>query len=56
MDLFTDEELERIKQGDGPLVYMLLDVDGLPTGGVICDPCTGRRTKFRLPIWGRVVA
>lgn len=56
VDMFTDEELSRMEEGQGPLVCMLLDVDGLPTSGVIEDRETGRRTRFRLPIAGRAVA
>lgn len=56
VDTFTDRELERIERGQGPLVYALLDADGLPMSGVICDPETGRHTRFRLPIAGEAVA
>lgn len=44
------------ERGQGPLVYALLDTDGLPMSGVICDPETGRHTRFRLPISGKAVA
>ena len=56
VDTFTDRELERIERGQGPLVYALLDADGLPVSGVICDPETGRHTRFRLPTSGKAVA
>jgi hypothetical protein len=56
VDLFTDDELERIEADDGPRVFWLLDGDGLPVSGVIYDPETDRRTRFRLPIVGQVVA
>ncbi len=41
---------------DGPLVFCLLDAEGLPISGVIYDELTGRRTKFKLPIAGEAVA
>lgn len=56
LELLTDEELERIGADDGPRVFWLLGGDGLPVSGVIYDPETDRRTPFRLPIAGRVVA
>ena len=43
--MFSVDELERLEQGGGPLVFWLLDADGLPTGGVIFDPDTRRRTQ-----------
>lgn len=55
-EMFSVDELERLEQGGGPLVFWLLDADGLPTGGVIFDPDTRRRTKFQLPIAGKAVA
>jgi hypothetical protein len=56
VETFTDEELERMDRVDGPFVLWLLDADGLPTSGVICDRETGRRTRFRLPLSGRAIA
>ncbi len=56
VETFTDEELERMDRVDGPLVLWLLDADGLPTSGVICDRETGRRTRFRLPLSSKSVA
>jgi hypothetical protein len=56
VDVFTDEELERMDHVDGPLVFCLLDAEGLPISGVIYDELTGRRTKFKLPIAGKAVA
>ena len=56
VDVFTDEELERMDQVDGPLVFCLLDAEGLPISGVIYDELTGRRTTFRLPVSGEAVA
>ena len=38
VDMFTDEELERMDQGDGPLVYCCWTPTDCPIGGVICDP------------------
>jgi hypothetical protein len=43
LDRFSDEELDRLCQGDGPRLYVLVDDDQLPTSGVIYDPSTGRR-------------
>lgn len=56
VDMFTDEELDRMDRVEGPLVFWLLDADGLPMSGVIWDQETGRRTRFRLPIAGTAVA
>ena len=50
MDRFSDEELDRLSEGRGPRLYVLLDDDGLPKSGVIYDPDTGRREKVRFPI------
>ncbi len=56
VDMFTDEELERMDRVDGPLVFCLLDAEGLPISGVIYDELTGRRTTFKLPIAGEAIA
>lgn len=56
VDIFTDEELRRMDQVDGPLVFWLLDADGFPISAVIYDQQTGRRTKFKLPIAGEAIA
>ena len=50
MDRFSDEELDRLSEGSGPRLYVLLDDDGLPKSGIIYDPDTGRKEKFRFPI------
>lgn len=50
MDRFSDEELERLSDGGGPRLYVLLDEEGLPKSGIIYDPDTGRREKVRFPI------
>ncbi len=56
VDTFTDDQLERMDRGRGPLVYALVDEDGLPVSGVVYDPETDRRTRFRFPIAGQAVA
>ena len=54
MDRFSDEELERLSRGRGPLLYVLLDDDGLRAdhaGGITCNNgCSGA-----LALVGRVL-
>ena len=47
IDRFSDEELDRLTDGTGPRLYVLLGGDGLPRSGVIFDPDTGRRERIR---------
>lgn len=49
LDRFSDQELERLCQGDGPRLYVMLDDDQLPTSAVIYDPSTGRREAVWYP-------
>lgn len=50
IDHFSDEELDRLSRGEGPRLYVALDGGGLPVGGVIHDPVTGRTEMVPFPL------
>lgn len=51
IDHFSDEDLDRLSEGGGPRLYVLVDGLGLPVQGLIYDPVTGRREKVRFIPW-----